>query len=218
MLGVRPQLELDAADLANRELDTFDLFPPPPDGTFISTIESPAPQAIIERSTWNEECPVPATDLAYAQVSFVGFDGAFHTGEILVHVDYVDQLVQIFAQLHEMAFPIEELRVVSQEDLDQGPTLLTNNTSVFTCRRSVSSERWSRHAYGDAIDINPFHNPYVSSSRVIPELASAYVDREREGPGLVTNEIYQMFADIGWGWGGNWSSAKDWMHFSATGS
>jgi hypothetical protein len=26
------------------------------------------------------------------------------------------------------------------------------------------------------------------------------------------------FADLGWGWGGNWSSLKDWMHFSRSGT
>jgi hypothetical protein len=25
------------------------------------------------------------------------------------------------------------------------------------------------------------------------------------------------FADIGWEWGGNWNTLKDWMHFSTTG-
>jgi hypothetical protein len=25
------------------------------------------------------------------------------------------------------------------------------------------------------------------------------------------------FAEIGWEWGGNWQSAKDWMHFSENG-
>jgi hypothetical protein len=28
----------------------------------------------------------------------------------------------------------------------------------------------------------------------------------------------QGFAEIGWGWGGHWSSLKDWMHFSLSGS
>jgi hypothetical protein len=33
-------------------------------------------------------------------------------------------------------------------------------------------------------------------------------------PGDVVTEA---FAEIGWGWGGNWSSLKDWMHFSRSG-
>jgi len=33
-------------------------------------------------------------------------------------------------------------------------------------------------------------------------------------PGDVATEA---FGEIGWGWGGNWNSLKDWMHFSYTG-
>ncbi len=29
--------------------------------------------------------------------------------------------------------------------------------------------------------------------------------------------VERAFDAIGWGWGGRWSSIKDWMHFSATG-
>jgi len=29
--------------------------------------------------------------------------------------------------------------------------------------------------------------------------------------------VTDAFAEIGWGWGGDWSSSKDWQHFSATG-
>ena len=205
-------------DLLDRRIPTFDALAPPVDEVFVSTITSPAPPAVIARSTWSEECPVTSTELSYAEVSFFGFDGEFHTGELLVHVDYVEPIVDIFARLHEIRFPIEQMTVVSPADLELGPDADTNNTTVFTCRRSISGSRWSRHAHGDAVDINPFHNPYVSSSRVIPALATSYIDRERNVPGLVTNEISEMFAEIGWGWGGDWNSVKDWMHFSATGT
>lgn len=215
-IAERPPVELTADDLLDRRLETFDVLVPPVDEVFVSMIEAPAPTDVIARSTWHGECPVAATDLAYAQVSFFGFDGEFHTGELLVHRDFAADIVDILARMHEVRFPIEEMSVVSPHDL-ANPTAEENNTSVFTCRRTISGGRWSRHAYGDAIDINPFHNPYVSSSRVIPELATAYVDRERQVPGLIDAEIRSMFADIGWGWGGNWNSVKDWMHFSATG-
>ncbi len=216
-LPVPPETALSADDRLDRRLRTFDLFDPPPTEEFVSAIQIPAPNAVIARSTWSGECPVQAAELAYAQVAFFGFDGEFHTGELLVHEGYVEDIVSIFEQLHAMRFPIEQMQVVSRADLERGPTGGENNTTVFTCRRSVSSSRWSRHAYGDAIDINPFHNPYVSSSAVIPEFATAYVDRDRDVPGVVSQEITEMFDEIGWGWGGNWSSVKDWMHFSATG-
>ena len=30
--------------------------------------------------------------------------------------------------------------------------------------------------------------------------------------------VTQAFAEIGWGWGGDWVNSKDWQHFSATGN
>jgi hypothetical protein len=169
------------------------------------------------RSTWREECPVPLQELAYAQVSFLGFDSRFHTGEFMSHVDHVDGLVDIFAKLHAIRFPIEEMVITTQEAVDAHPTGDSNNTSSFVCRPAVNSGAWSRHAHGGAIDINPFHNPYVKGDLVIPELAGVYLDRDDERTGMVTASVVEWFAEMDWGWGGNWNSASDWMHFSDTG-
>jgi hypothetical protein len=55
---------------------------------------------------------------------------------------------------------------------------------------------------------------------VLPELASVYTDREDVRIGMIApgDIATEAFAEIGWGWGGNWSSLKDWMHFSQSGS
>lgn len=204
-------------ELTIRRLWTDDALPPPPSDVFESMVSTPVPASVLARSTWREECPVSLDDLAYAQVSFYGFDGLFHTGELIIHHDVVDDLVRVFEELHQMRFPIEEMRVTTQEAVDGPPTGDSNNTSSFVCRAAVNSGSWSRHAHGGAIDINPFHNPYVKGDLVIPELASAYLDRERELPGMITPEIEGLFADFDWGWGGNWNSSSDWMHFSDTG-
>jgi hypothetical protein len=34
---------------------------------------------------------------------------------------------------------------------------------------------------------------------------------------MVETGAVQAFASVGWGWGGNWTSPKDYQHFSATG-
>ena len=214
---VPPVTTLSPAEIDDRRLSTVDVLTPPVDDQFVSVVTTPAPVEVIARSTWTHDCPVTATELSYAQVSFYGFDGEFHTGEMVVHRDAVDDLVAIFTQLHEMRFPIEQMEVVSQHDLSLGPDGKANNTTAFTCRRTVSGSRWSRHAFGDAIDINPVHNPYVSNSQVIPTLGASYVDRDRDVPGMISEDVRKLFADIGWTWGGDWNSVKDWMHFSATG-
>ena len=206
------------AELVDRELWTVDVLEAPASNEFVSSLTTPPPNEVLVRSTWRQECPVGIDELTYGQVSFYGFDGLFHTGEFLVHRDFGEGIVDIFQTLHEVRFPIEEMRVTTQADVDAPRTGDDNNTSSFVCRNAVGSSRWSRHAHGGAIDINPFHNPFVRGDLVLPELASAYIDRTNQRPGMVTPLVVSLFKDLGWGWGGDWSSAKDWQHFSASGT
>jgi hypothetical protein len=171
-------------------------------------------------ATWNPACPVPLADLRYVTVSFQGFDGRPHTGELVVHQRVADQLVSVFARLHQASFPIEEMRLVTTADLGAPPTGDGNNTAAFVCRKARKQTRWSAHAYGLAVDLNPFQNPYRRGDLVLPELASAYLDRDRVRPGMIRpgDVVTKAFATIGWTWGGTWRSPTDSMHFSATGS
>ena len=193
--------------------------PPPADGGFDASIAH-VPPAVATRSTWHEACPVMLAELRYVTVTFHGFDERTHTGELLVHADVADDIVRVFAALHADRFPIEELRIIAADELSAPPTGDGNVTSAFVCRATVGGSRWSDHAFGRAIDVNPFHNPYVRGDLVIPELAGAYVDRSDLRPGMVIagDAITRAFADIGWGWGGDWTgAATDPMHFSASG-
>ena len=106
--------------------------------------------------------------------------------------------------------------MTTRAELDAPPTGDGNNTSAFVCRPARLSTQWSEHAYGLAIDVNPFHNPYVRDDLVLPELALSYRNRAWERPGMIVagDVVTQAFAKIDWGWGGDWTSAKDWMHFS----
>ena len=78
---------------------------------------------------------------------------------------------------------------------------------------------FSQHAYGLAVDVNPFQNPYLKGDLVLPELASSYRDRDRHRPGMILADdpVVRAFASIGWTWGGTWRSLKDLQHFSANG-
>jgi hypothetical protein len=109
------------------------------------------------------------------------------------------------------------MRITTAAELDAPPTGDGNNTGSFVCRPTRGSTQWSDHASGRAIDINPFHNPYVKGDLVHPELASVYADRDDIRPGMLTADDVAAFTGAGWGWGGNWSSLKDSMHLSASG-
>ena len=73
-----------------------------------------------------------------------------------------------------------------------------NSIYGYDCRKVTNKPgSWSAHAFGLAVDINPNTNPY--SGTLIEDLPSGF-------PGLFITE--------GWGWGGNWDTVKDPMHFS----
>jgi hypothetical protein len=111
------------------------------------------------------------------------------------------------------------MRVVRRDEVHAPPTGDTNDTSSFECRQVTLGSTWSQHSYGLAVDVNPFHNPYLRGDIVAPELATAYTDRTWKRPGMILDGdvVTRAFAAIGWGWGGQWNSLKDWMHFSQNG-
>lgn len=159
--------------------------------------------------------------LTYLTMTFWGFDRERHTGEMIVHASVADEIVQVFERLYEARYPIEEMRVVTlreQRRWKTHPTGDTNVTSSLECREATLGSSWSEHAFGLAIDVNPFHNPYVRGALVAPELAGAYRLRD-DRPGLIVegDPVVAAFDSIGWGWGGRWSGFKDYMHFSQSG-
>ena len=58
---------------------------------------------------------------------------------------------------------------------------------------------YSQHAYGLAIDLDPFQNPYTKGDLVMPELASSYLDRDESRPGMITPDgvVVRAFAGDG---------------------
>lgn len=194
------------------------LTPPPDDGTFAALV-TPLDAGTAGRSTWHADCPVTLDELRHVTLVHVGFDGRTHPGELIVHRDVADDVVEVFRALHAARFPLEEVRIIEAHELDRPPTGDGNTTTGFVCRAMISGARWSEHAFGRAIDVNPFHNPYVRGDLVLPELAGAYTNRSDVRPGMVIagDEVTAAFDLVGWRWGGTWSSGPDWMHFSTSG-
>lgn len=205
--------------LRNRQLPTSPRLPAPVSDTYESSIQ-PLEGNQRQRSTWNELCPVPTTSLRYVTVSFWGFDGVHHTGELIVAANEAENMVGVFRRLHAVRFPIEEMRIVTPADVVARRTGDGNNTASYVCRQVTGGTRFSEHALGLAVDVNPFQNPYRRDAAVIPALASSYLDRSNVRPGMIVagdpvgDEVIAAFADIGWEWGGNWSSLKDYQHFA----
>lgn len=205
-------------ELRDRILPTIDTLPPPARDEFSFTI-APLTGEPLTTSTWEEGCPVPPEDLRYITLTFRGFDGLSHVGELIVNAEWAEQIVEVFRQAWLADYPFEEMRIVTPADLEAEPTGDGNNTASFVCRAVTGGSRFSQHAYGLAIDINPFHNPYVRGNVILPELADSYIERDDLRVGMLTADhpVVLAFKDMGWAWGGDWNSLKDWQHFSNNG-
>ena len=96
----------------------------------------------------------------------------------------------------------------------EGPERPHEDAAVATGPR-----RWSEHAFGRAVDVNPVENPYLQGGRGLPPSGRAYADRSRIRPGMAVagGALVRAFAASGWAWGGGWSSSRDYQHFSASG-
>jgi hypothetical protein len=150
------------------------------------------------------------------------FAGRRHVGELVVHEDVASDVVAVFRRLYRARFPIRRLqRVDAYRGSDQA-SMAADNTSGFNCRYAVANgpRRWSAHAFGKAIDVNPVENPYVLNGRARPPAGRRYVDRSRVRPGMavVGGLLVRAFADHGWSWGGRWAGTPDYQHFSTTGN
>jgi poly-gamma-glutamate synthesis protein (capsule biosynthesis protein) len=99
--------------------------------------------------------------------------------------------------------------------------MAADNTSAFNCRTVADQERWSAHAYGAAVDINPVENPYVVDGSVRPPSGRRFAALDRSPgakapPGVIVADdvVVEAFREIGWEWGGTWTS-PDYQHFYA---
>jgi hypothetical protein len=171
-------------------------------------------------ASYHRGCPVAPRELRRLRLAYWGFDTKRHLGELVVHRIVVADVRSVFRQLYARRFPIRLIRSVAAYGGSDARSMAADNTSAFNCRAVVGPgpKRWSVHAYGEAIDVNPVENPYVDRRVVRPPAGATFLRRTLERPGMATatGALVQAFAAVGWSWGGRWS-APDYQHFSATG-
>jgi hypothetical protein len=181
------------------------------------SVISPVARADL-RHSYRAGCPVGPAQLRRLDVSYWGFDRKRHVGSIVVRSSEATDVVSVFRKLFAARFPIRRLRLVEAYKGSDDASMAADNTSGFNCRRVPGSGRWSAHAYGLAIDLNPLENPFVHDGIVEPPAGRRYLDRSNRRRGMVVarDVVIRAFASIGWSWGGRWST-PDYQHFSATG-
>ena len=120
----------------------------------------------------------------------------------------------IFEELLQLRFPIEQITPVSQYDYTYNKSEDDNYTFCFDFRLQTRSSKLSNHSYGFAVDINPIQNPYKLRGKTFPPNAKEYVSTGRI---RITDkkgqQVIELFKRYGWTWGGNWKNVKDYMHF-----
>jgi hypothetical protein len=168
------------------------------------------------RFSYRAGCPVGPSELRTVAVSHWGFDGKPYVGRVVVAKRVAPGVVSVFRTLWRAKFPIRRLQPVSAYRGSDDASMAADNTSAFNCRFVGGTSRWSMHAYGEAIDVNPVENPYVRGSTVSPPAGRAYLDRANSRPGMAVRGgvLVRAFAAAGWKWG---ASFGDYQHFSTTG-
>jgi hypothetical protein len=171
--------------------------------------------------SWHPGCPVGPSSLRRLRLSYWGFDAERHVGTLVVHRSAVGDLTVVFRRLYKARFPIRRMRPIDAYGGNDERSLAADNTAAFNCRYAVGPgpKRWSAHAYGQAIDVNPVENPYLEGGRVHPRAGKSDLDRTNVRPGMAVRGglLVSAFASVGWQWGGRWTGTPDYQHFSSTG-
>lgn len=170
--------------------------------------------------SWRPGCPVALRDLRVVTATHRGLDGRDRTGRLIVNTDVAARVLAVLRRLYADGFPIRRMVPVDAYGGSDFRSIEADNTSAFNCRYVDGTRRYSQHAYGRAIDVNPIENPYVTTAGTTSHPGSTpYLRRAPFRPGMAVDghALVRAFDAIGWGWGGRWSGAKDYQHFSATG-
>ena len=177
---------------------------------------------LIKQHLWYAECPVPLSRLREVTVNYYDFNDHLHTDGKLIVLDAVaSQTKTIFKALEKRHFPINKIKPTSDYNGDDEASMEDNNTSAFNCRPVTGdASKFSLHAYGVAIDINPLQNPYIGFSEdaqgaafILPKNATHYLNRIFHVPGS-TETVINVFYNNGFTeWGGNWHEPIDYQHF-----
>lgn len=119
----------------------------------------------IRGISYHENDRISPSELRYLRIPYIDFNGETRTGEMICNQKIAPQLLDIFHTLYERRYPIERIQLVDDFHADDDLCCLKNNTSCFNYRTIGGTDTLSRHAFGMAVDVNPFFNPYVTYIR-----------------------------------------------------
>ena len=153
-------------------------------------------------------------NLKIVDVEYYSFDHRLHRGQLVIHKDLADDIIEIFELIKEKQFPVRKVVPVNVYNWSDEASMKDNNTSAFNYRFVSGTRTFSAHSLGRAIDINPFQNPQMKNGRTSPE--GAVYNKHAHGTISKESWLTREFYKRGWRWGGNWNSLKDYQHFEKT--
>ena len=219
--------ESDTAKSAE-ESDTMEQYPNRityEEGFYYEPLTESVKERITGISYPENGCTIPYEDLNYVGLKYIDFDGQVQTGELICNKAVAQDMVEIFYELYRNEYQLERVRLIDEYNGDDTASMAENNTSCFNYRVVDGTTSLSKHAYGLAIDVNPYYNPYVvfgrnadGSDYISPPGSEVYADRGQNFAYKIDeNDLcYRLFTEHGFTWGGNWNSSKDYQHFQKT--
>jgi peptidoglycan LD-endopeptidase CwlK len=150
--------------------------------------------------------------LCLIDVRYCGFDGCRHKGQLVIHRDLAEGLLEIFALMERWRFPIAGATPIVCFGWSDEASMAADNSSAFNYRLIAGTDRLSRHALGYAVDINPQENPAIYPDNRIAPLGAVWRPRK---PGTFTDDhpVVGAFREKGWRWGGDFTHLRDYHHF-----
>lgn len=175
----------------------------------------PEIEARMRGVSYPDDATIPLEDLRYLRLSYIGFDGKSHSGEMICNKLIADDLVEIFRSLYLSEYQIRSIRLIDEFGGSDDASMEADNTSCFNYRKVPGAGHLSKHAYGLAVDINPLENPFVKRGRIYPPSGAEFADRQKSFPHKIDREdlCYKLFRAHGFIWGGSWSTMQDYQHF-----
>lgn len=168
----------------------------------------------VSRCSWTPHSPASLEALSYLQITYLDFSGKTKVGELIIHTELAQEVLDIFGELYRAQYPIAQIQRIESYDGDDQKSMEDNNTYGYNTRMIQGIQRLSLHSYGSAVDINPLQNPYIVNGKAYPEKTENYLDRRNNRRGMIRpgDACYNAFVSRGWVWGGDWDS-PDYQHF-----
>jgi len=150
--------------------------------------------------------------LKLINVQYYSTDHKIHQGQVLANVQITDKIEILFKYILCHKFPIAHAIPIVKYNWDDDLSMQSNNTYSF-CYRDIS---FSKHAYGMAIDINPYFNPErwkAGHENRADKPSGAHYDPNVPSTFYKLHPVVQALKKLGFFWGHNFTAKYDDHHF-----